>query len=64
MSRDLAVDSEVGVDDPRITAIEVRPERGYYWDTKHNRAIVFAKMIVGAVTGRTLDDSIEGKLSV
>ena len=51
-----------GVDDPRITAIRLVPDRGYYWSTKHNRAIVFAKMVIGAVIGKTLDDSIEGKL--
>jgi general stress protein 26 len=53
-----------GEADPRITTICVRPTQGYYWDTKHDRAIVFAKMIIGAVTGRTLDDSIEGTLRV
>lgn len=53
-----------GKDDPRITVIEVVPREGYYWDTKHNRAIAFAKMAAGALTGVTLDDSIEGKLRV
>jgi len=53
-----------GVDDPRITVIEVRPRDGYYWDTKHNRAVAFAKMAVGAAIGKTLDDSIEGTLHV
>lgn len=51
-----------GKDDPRISVIRVVPENGYYWDTKHNRAIVFAKMVAGALTGKTLDDSIEGNL--
>ncbi|MEO7732518.1 MAG: pyridoxamine 5'-phosphate oxidase family protein [Kofleriaceae bacterium] len=53
-----------GQDDPRITVIQVTPGQGYYWDTKHNRAIAFAKMVVGAITGKTLDDSIEGKLKI
>lgn len=53
-----------GKDDPRITVIEVTPLDGYYWDTKHNRVVVLAKMIAGAVTGKTLDDSIEGTLRV
>ena len=53
-----------GIDDPRITVICVAPESSYYWDTKHNRAIAMAKMLVGAITGKTLDDSIEGKLRV
>ena len=53
-----------GVDDPRITVIEVRPRQGYYWDTKHNRFVALAKMAIGAVIGKTLDDSIEGELRV
>ncbi len=53
-----------GIDDPRITVIKVEPEDGYYWDTKHGQIVAFAKMIAGAVTGTTLDDSIEGKLKV
>ncbi|HEY0195173.1 MAG TPA: pyridoxamine 5'-phosphate oxidase family protein, partial [Kofleriaceae bacterium] len=53
-----------GVDDPRITVISVAPTDGYYWDTKHGRPVAFAKMVIGAVTGKTLDDSIEGKLRV
>ncbi len=51
-----------GIDDPRITVIKVAPEDGYYWDTKHGTMVAFAKMIAGAITGQTLDDSIEGKL--
>lgn len=53
-----------GQDDPRITVIRVTPTDGYYWDTKHGRMIAFVKMIVGAATGKTLDDSIEGTLQV
>ncbi len=53
-----------GQDDPRITVIKVSPEDGYYWDTKHGTMVAFAKMIVGAATGQTLDDSVEGKLTV
>ncbi len=53
-----------GEDDPRITVIKVEPSRGYYWDTKHDRAIVLAKMVAGAITGKTLDDSIEGQIKV
>lgn len=53
-----------GEDDPRITLIQVRPSEGYYWDTKHNRAVALVKMVAGAITGKTLDDSIEGKLRV
>lgn len=53
-----------GEDDPRITVISVKPVDGYYWDTKHGELIAFAKQIAGAVVGKTLDDSIEGKLKV
>lgn len=51
-----------GQDDPRITVLEVAPEHGYYWDTKHGSAVAGVKMLLGAVLGQTLDDSIEGKL--
>ena len=53
-----------GVDDERITVIKVDPSEGYYWDNKHGNAVAFAKMAVGAVIGKTMDDSVEGKLSV
>ncbi|MDB5061825.1 MAG: ral stress protein, partial [Mucilaginibacter sp.] len=52
------------VDDPRITVIKVSPTQGYYWDNKHGNAIAFAKQLVGAALGKTLDDSVEGKLQV
>lgn len=53
-----------GVDDPRITVIQVRPTSGYYWDTKHGNAVAGVKIMIGAAIGKTLDDSIEGKISV
>lgn len=53
-----------GKSDPRIATIEVAPGPSYYWDTKHGRVVVLAKMIAGAITGKTLDDSMEGKLKV
>lgn len=53
-----------GVDDPRITVIKVQPEEGYYWDNKHGNAVAGIKMLIGAAVGKTLDDSIEGKLQV
>lgn len=53
-----------GIDDPRISVISFQPEDGYYWDTKHGQLVAFAKQIVGAITGQTLDDSIEGSLNV
>ena len=53
-----------GIDDPRITVIKVTPAEGYYWDNKHGNAVAGIKMLVGAMTGRTLDDSIEGRITV
>ena len=53
-----------GIEDSRITVIAVYPSEGYYWDTKHGRLVAFAKQIAGALIGKTLDDSIEGKLSL
>ena len=53
-----------GKDDPRITVIQVIPTEGYYWDTKHNILIAFAKRTYGAIVGKTIDDSIEGKIVI
>jgi general stress protein 26 len=53
-----------GKDDPRITIIEVTPTGGYYWDNKHGNMVAGVKMMIGAATGKTLDDSIEGRVDV
>ncbi len=53
-----------GVDDSRITVIKVTPSEGYYWDTKHNKAIGLIKRVAGAIMGKTLDDSIEGNINM
>jgi general stress protein 26 len=53
-----------GEDDPRITVIKVTPSEGYYWDTKHGIVIAGMKILIGAATGKTLDDSIEGNLKL
>lgn len=53
-----------GKDDPRITVIKVTPESGYYWDTKHGQAVALIKTLIGAATGKTLDDSVEGKIKI
>lgn len=53
-----------GIDDPRISVIKFIPSDGYYWDNKHGQIVAFAKQVVGAVIGKTLDDSIEGKLDI
>ena len=53
-----------GEDDPRISVIKVEPETGYYWDTKNNAAVGLVKRVAGAIMGKTLDDSIEGEISI
>ena len=53
-----------GVDDQRITVLKVDTREGYYWDNKHGDAIALVKMAAGAVLGKTMDDSIEGHLTV
>lgn len=53
-----------GVNDPRITVIQFQPEEGYYWDTKHGQTWAGIKMLIGSMIGKTLDDSIEGRISV
>lgn len=53
-----------GVNDPRITVIKVIPSEGYYWDNKHGNMVAGVKILIGAAIGKTLDDSIEGRLKV
>jgi general stress protein 26 len=53
-----------GKDDPTISLIKVVPTQSYYWDTKHGELVAFAKMAVSLVTGKTMDDSVEGELDV
>lgn len=51
-----------GRDDPRISVIKVKPVDGYYWETKHGIVMAGIKMVIGTVTGKPMDDSVEGKL--
>lgn len=51
-----------GKDDPRITVVEVAPTSGYYWDNKHGSMVAGTKMLIGAIIGKTLDDSVQGTL--
>jgi len=51
-----------GMDDSRITVLRIRPTEGYYWDNKHGNAVAFLKTAIGAMIGKTMDDSIEGHL--
>ncbi len=53
-----------GKEDPEISLIKVIPTEGYYWDQKNGNAIAFLKMAAAVITGKTLDDSVEGKIDI
>lgn len=53
-----------GEDDPRIAVVKLEPTQAYYWDNKHGNAVAFVKQLAGAALGKTLDDSVEGKLEL
>lgn len=53
-----------GKDDPEISVIKITPDEAYYWDTKNNKAVSMVKILAGAITGKTMDDGVEGKLIV
>jgi general stress protein 26 len=53
-----------GKDDPDLTVIRVQPETIQYWDTKNNRMVSLLKMAASMVTGKTMDDGVEGTLTV
>lgn len=53
-----------GKDDSRISVIKVEPSEGYYWDNKHGNAVALVKQSIGAIIGKTMDDSIEGKIDI
>lgn len=53
-----------GPDDPDLTLIRVHPVRCEYWDTKNNKAVQMLKIAASMVTGKTMDDSVEGELKV
>ena len=52
-----------GPEDANLGIIKVTPTEGHYWDTKHGRMVAFAHMLVGVVTGQTMDDGVEGQLA-
>lgn len=53
-----------GPTDPKLSLIRFRPSEGFYWDTKNGKWIAFAKMLASMVSGKTMDDSVEGKLTL
>ncbi len=53
-----------GVDDPKLTAIKVKPEEAHYWDSDSNKYVSLLKMGIGAVTGDKQDVGDKGKLNL
>ena len=53
-----------GKDDPSVTVIKVTPEEGFYWDTKDGKLVSMIKILASAVSGKTLEEGVEGTVSV
>jgi len=53
-----------GKDDPELSLIKVEPEYAHYWDTKHGRMVSLLKVAASVVTGKTMDDGIQGDIQV
>jgi general stress protein 26 len=53
-----------GKDDPELELIKVTPSDIYYWDTKNGRMVSLLKIAVSAVSGKQMDDGIQGKIKV
>lgn len=53
-----------GEDDSDLSLISVKPESCEYWDTKHNKMVQLIKTAASIVTGKTMDDGVEGKLII
>ena len=53
-----------GKDDPEISILRVRPVDAYYWDTRTNKLVSLIKIAASAITGKTMDDGIEGEIKL
>ncbi|GLR15613.1 pyridoxamine 5'-phosphate oxidase family protein [Portibacter lacus] len=53
-----------GPSDPNLTLLKFTPKEGFYWDTKHGKLVSMAKMMASVVTGKAMDDSVEGELKL
>jgi general stress protein 26 len=53
-----------GKDDPNLTLLMVIPDEAYYWDTKNNKMVALMKIMASVVSGKTMDDGVEGRLKV
>jgi general stress protein 26 len=53
-----------GKEDVELSLIKVTPKTAHYWDTKHNKMISMLKIFTAVVTGKPMDDGIEGDLKL
>lgn len=53
-----------GKKDPNVSLIKVIPDDVYYWDTVHGKMVSLLKIAVSAVSGASMDDGVEGKISI
>ena len=53
-----------GPTDPNLSLIRFAPSQGFYWDTQHGKMVQMAKMAASLVTGKTMDDSVDGSLKL
>jgi len=53
-----------GKDDPNLSLIRVKPETAHYWDTVHGKMIALIAYAVSAVTGKNVDEGVEGNLDI
>ncbi len=53
-----------GKKDPKVSLIKVMPDDIYYWDTVHGKMVSLLKIAVSAFSGASMDDGVEGKISL
>jgi general stress protein 26 len=53
-----------GKKDPNVTVVKVSPEQGFYWDTKDGKLVSMIKIVASAVSGKTLQEGVEGTISI
>jgi general stress protein 26 len=55
---------KAGKDDPRITVIKIKPEEAYYWDTRSNKMVSMIRALTLMVSGKVMNDSVEGRITL
>ncbi|HEV7621046.1 MAG TPA: pyridoxamine 5'-phosphate oxidase family protein [Flavisolibacter sp.] len=53
-----------GVEDPNLSLLKVEPYDIYYWDAESGKMIAFLKIATAAISGTSIAEGVEGKLTV